>query len=138
MPDEVSNRGGPDGAWYSYAIIRVVPRVERGEFLNAGVILFARTAGFLEARVHLDEDRLRAVGQGESLRREVLRHLQVTQELAAVQECLFVPFAITPFTPDKVLRWRRPLVRSLRRPRWMRHSQEHQSDCLLGRVRLER
>jgi hypothetical protein len=48
---------------------------------------------------------------------EVLRHLQVTQELAAVQECLFVPFAITPFTPDTVLRWRRPLVRSLRRPR---------------------
>lgn len=60
MPDEVSKRG-PDGAWYSYAIIRVVPRVERGEFLNAGVILFARTAGFLEARVHLDEDRLRAL-----------------------------------------------------------------------------
>lgn len=46
---------------------------------------------------------------------EVLRHLQVTQELAAAQECLFVPFAISPFTPDKVLRWRRPLERSLRR-----------------------
>ena len=28
--------------WYSYAIVRVVPRVERGEFLNVGVILFAR------------------------------------------------------------------------------------------------
>ncbi len=40
---------------------------------------------------------------------EVLRHLQVTQELAAVQECLFVPFSISPFTADKALRWRRPL-----------------------------
>jgi hypothetical protein len=47
---------------------------------------------------------------------EVLRHLQVTQELAAVQECLFVPFAISPFTADKALRWRRQLERALRRP----------------------
>lgn len=62
MPDEAANRSpGPHGAWYSYAVIRVVPRVERGEFLNAGVILFARTLNFLEARIHLDEARLRAL-----------------------------------------------------------------------------
>ena len=48
---------------------------------------------------------------------EVLRHLQVTQELAAVQECLFVPFSISAFTADKALRWRRPLEQALRRPR---------------------
>lgn len=47
---------------------------------------------------------------------EVLRHLQVTQELAAVQECLLVPFSISPFTADKALRWRRQLERALRRP----------------------
>ncbi|PWU56092.1 hypothetical protein DLJ47_07555 [Micromonospora sp. S4605] len=47
---------------------------------------------------------------------EVLRHLQVSQELAAVQECLFIPFAISPFTADKALRWREPLERGLRRP----------------------
>ena len=47
---------------------------------------------------------------------EVLRHLQVTQELAAVQECLFVPFSISPFTADKALRWRDQLRRALRRP----------------------
>ncbi len=46
---------------------------------------------------------------------EVLRHLLVSQELAAVQECLFVPFAISPFTADKTLRWRRQLERALRR-----------------------
>lgn len=46
---------------------------------------------------------------------EVLRHLQVSQELAAVQECLFVPFAVSAFTPDKALRWRESLARGLRR-----------------------
>jgi Papain-like cysteine protease AvrRpt2 len=47
---------------------------------------------------------------------EVLRHLQVTQELAHVQECLFVPFSISPFNADKALRWRTPLVQQLREP----------------------
>ena len=45
---------------------------------------------------------------------EVLRHLQVSQELAQVQECLFVPFAITPFNTQKALRWRESLRRRLR------------------------
>ncbi len=40
---------------------------------------------------------------------EVLRHFQVSQELAAVQECLFVPFEINPFTSQKALRWRHVL-----------------------------
>jgi hypothetical protein len=43
---------------FDYAVIRVVPRVERGEFLNAGVVLFCPTEGFLEARVELDAARL--------------------------------------------------------------------------------
>jgi hypothetical protein len=49
---------------FSYAIIRVVPRVERGERLNAGVVLFSRRHGFLAAKVGLDEDRLRAIAPG--------------------------------------------------------------------------
>jgi len=44
--------------WYSYAIIRVVPRVERGEFLNVGVVLFAREQDFLGARIEADPRRL--------------------------------------------------------------------------------
>ena len=48
-------------AWYSYAVIRVVPRVERGECLNVGVVLFARELAYLEARVELDPARLRAL-----------------------------------------------------------------------------
>jgi hypothetical protein len=47
--------------WYSYAVIRVVPRVERGESINAGVVLLARTTGYLRARVELDTARLLAL-----------------------------------------------------------------------------
>ena len=46
---------------FDYAVIRVVPRVERGEFLNAGVILFSSELAFLGARVALDEARLRSL-----------------------------------------------------------------------------
>jgi len=45
---------------FEYAILRVVPRVERGEALNVGVILFAREAAYLGCRTNLDESRLRA------------------------------------------------------------------------------
>jgi hypothetical protein len=47
---------------------------------------------------------------------EVLRHFQVSQELAHVQECLFIPFELTMFTAEKAARWREPLARFLRRP----------------------
>ena len=46
---------------FQYAIVRVVPRVERGECLNAGVVLLCRPRAFLAARVGLDRDRLRAI-----------------------------------------------------------------------------
>lgn len=43
---------------YDYGIVRVVPRVERGEFINVGVILFCRTQRFLDAKTHCDTTRL--------------------------------------------------------------------------------
>jgi hypothetical protein len=46
---------------FQYAIIRVVPRVERGERLNAGVVLLCRPRRFLGARIGLDAARLRAL-----------------------------------------------------------------------------
>jgi len=49
---------------FAYAILRVVPRVERGERLNAGVVLFCRQRDFLGARVKLDERRLEALAPG--------------------------------------------------------------------------
>ncbi len=44
--------------WYSYAIVRVVPRVERGEFLNVGVIVLAREQELCLASVELDARRV--------------------------------------------------------------------------------
>jgi hypothetical protein len=46
---------------FEYAVLRVVPRVERGESINAGVVLYCQARSFLAARVHLDPDRLRAL-----------------------------------------------------------------------------
>jgi hypothetical protein len=51
----------PPRSQFQYAIVRVVPRVERGESLNAGVILLCRPRRFLGARVALDEARLAAL-----------------------------------------------------------------------------
>jgi len=46
---------------FDYAIVRVVPRVEREEFVNAGVLLFALGRDFLQARVEVNEPRLSAL-----------------------------------------------------------------------------
>ena len=46
---------------FEYATLRIVPRIEREEFINAGVILLCRTRRFLDARVDLDATRLAAL-----------------------------------------------------------------------------
>jgi len=51
----------PTPASFDYAILRVVPRVERQEFINAGVVVFCLERRYLAARVALDEGRLRAL-----------------------------------------------------------------------------
>lgn len=51
----------PAPATFDYALIRVVPRVERGELINAGVIVYCRARDFLAARVELDRERLAAL-----------------------------------------------------------------------------
>lgn len=48
--------GAQDVFDYEYAIIRVVPRVHIGAFVNIGVLLHARTAHYLDARVHIDKE----------------------------------------------------------------------------------
>jgi len=67
---------------YNYAIIRVVPRVERGEQINAGVILSCPTAGYLGARVALDEARLAALWPATDLD-EVKQALAIIPLIAA-------------------------------------------------------
>jgi Protein of unknown function (DUF3037) len=51
----------PAHSSFDYAVVRVVPRVEREEFVNAGVILFCLERDFLAARVEVNEPRLRAL-----------------------------------------------------------------------------
>ncbi|MGW7098237.1 DUF3037 domain-containing protein [Streptomyces sp. NPDC054838] len=49
---------------FEYALVRVVPRMERGECFNAGVIVYCRAKSYVAARVHLDEAKLRALDPG--------------------------------------------------------------------------
>ena len=50
----------PDKHIYEYAIIRLVPKVERGEFLNVGIILFSKQLSYLGIKYHIDKSRFKA------------------------------------------------------------------------------
>jgi hypothetical protein len=67
---------------FQYALLQVVPRVERGERINAGVVVFCRRQGFLAARIGLDRARLAALDAGADAE-EVVRHLDTLALVAA-------------------------------------------------------
>lgn len=67
---------------FEYALLRVVPRVERGECLNAGVVLYCPAVKFLDALVHLDRRRLRALDPGADPA-SLLAHLRVARKVCA-------------------------------------------------------
>ena len=67
---------------FDYAVIRIVPRVEREEFINAGVILFARTLRYLDARVTLPRERLASFGAALDLE-ELALHLEQIPRICA-------------------------------------------------------
>ena len=67
---------------FQYAMVRVIPDVERGECLNAGVIVFCRPRRFLAARMALDTARLRALAPGVDLE-AVQAHLDAVERIAA-------------------------------------------------------
>ena len=71
---------------FQYAIVRVVPRVERGEALNAGVLVYCRQRDYLGSRVHLDVDRLRA--------------LDPTADAAAISRALQAAADVCAASPD--------------------------------------
>jgi hypothetical protein len=67
---------------FEYALLRVVPRVERGEFVNAGVVLYCQEKRFLEAAIDLDPERLRALDP--RLDPETVRaHLEAARRVCA-------------------------------------------------------
>jgi hypothetical protein len=54
---------------FDYAVVRIVPRVEREEFVNTGVVLLCLERDYLSARVELDPERIRALHPGADLTR---------------------------------------------------------------------
>jgi hypothetical protein len=67
---------------YDYAVLRVVPSVEREEFVNAGVVLQCTEDAFLDCRVHVDEARLRALWPAADL--DLIRqHLEAFPKICA-------------------------------------------------------
>jgi hypothetical protein len=75
----------PARASYDYAVVRVVPRVDREEFVNAGVILFCKSRHFLAACVDVDEVRLRVLAPAVDVDL-VRRHLDAILRICAGEE----------------------------------------------------
>ena len=81
MPQS-EDAAGEERAPFAYATIRVVPRVEREEFVNVGVVLYSRPRQFLGVRTRLDRERLRVLWPDLDLE-AVARQLEVIQLVAA-------------------------------------------------------
>ncbi|HEX7082544.1 MAG TPA: DUF3037 domain-containing protein [Gaiellaceae bacterium] len=71
-----------DNAPFSYAVYRVVPRVERGERINVGVLVFSRPRGYLAVRTGVDAARLEALWPGLDLD-AIAAHLRALERIAA-------------------------------------------------------
>ncbi|MFK4042394.1 DUF3037 domain-containing protein [Nonomuraea wenchangensis] len=65
---------------YEYAVIRVIPKIERGEQINVGVLLYCQPRGYLCARVELDAARLRALDPAADV--DAVRRALTAYELA--------------------------------------------------------
>ena len=72
----------PEKHLFEYAVIRVVPCVEREEFLNVGVILYCAAQGFLQTQYFLNEERLRAFS-GELDRQDLQERLRAFERICA-------------------------------------------------------
>jgi hypothetical protein len=70
---------------YEYAVIRVLPVVEREEFLNAGIILFCKQQKFIKVLYHLNEAKLRCFSKDADLE-QITQNLQSLEKIAAGQK----------------------------------------------------
>ncbi len=75
---------------FAYAVVRVVPDIEREEFVNAGLVLFCRPQRFLAARTHLDAEALAAIHPGCDLE-------GIGEQLALVEAVAAGRVAAAPF-----------------------------------------
>lgn len=85
----------PDYALYEYSIIRYVPRVERGEFLNIGLIMMCKRRKLLISKIKIDEDRIRSLFP--------YADIPLLRRQAALFECYNVPFPDIPV--EESYRW---------------------------------
>src|SRR5690606_40658711 len=67
---------------YEYAVVRVVPRVEREEFVNVGIALYCKKFRYAEFLFHLDEQKVKAL-YAESDIDEIRKHLESFQKICA-------------------------------------------------------
>ncbi|WP_341226575.1 DUF3037 domain-containing protein [uncultured Arcticibacterium sp.] len=70
----------PDKHLYEYAVLKLIPCVDRGESINIGVVLYCKSKRFLDFKYHLDTDRLKAFSKNISLR-ELQEHLQSFEKI---------------------------------------------------------
>lgn len=71
----------PGDNLFEYAVIRIVPRVEREEFINVGVILFCKRQGYLGFLYQVDENRLKALSADLDID-EIKEHLSAFEQIA--------------------------------------------------------
>jgi hypothetical protein len=65
---------------FEYAVIRVVPMVEREEFINVGIIIYSKQDKFLECKYSLNEERLRSLSDTIDIN-EIEQHLQAFERI---------------------------------------------------------
>lgn len=70
----------PEKDLFEYAVIRIVPRVEREEFINAGVVLYCKSHAFLKMQYTLDEARLHALAPGVDIN-DIRAHLEAFEQI---------------------------------------------------------
>ncbi len=103
LRESEGDRAGADRSWvaFEWATLRVVPRVHLEEFVNVGVILHARTAEFLDARVELRWERIAALDPAMD-RGALQRHVDSWLEVCAGLESAG-PVALLP--PSERFHW---------------------------------
>lgn len=88
---------------FEYAVVRVVPRVDRDEFINVGVIVYCHALGFLEARIALDRARLMALHPGvEPELSDIDRALDVIRRVCAAEAGVG---EVASLSPGERFRW---------------------------------
>jgi hypothetical protein len=86
---------------FEYAILRVVPKVEREEFLNVGVILYCKAHKFLQVKISIDERKLRVLSDGIDVE-DIKSYLHAFEEIT---KGLNVDSPISRLDPPSRFRW---------------------------------